>query len=597
MTKLNSVRQILQKILHFKDFRWVVLLFILSTIVVMAPVIFSPTMLRASDSAFHIYNSRIFLEELQSGVIYPRWLGEWYGGYGAPIGLFSPPLVYQVTALLGLVGLPIVTAIKIILWMSVFVSGLAFYGLMIQHTRPIGALAGGLFYQVAPYHVFDLYGRGAYPEFIGFMWLPLLLLLIHLAIKKRSLIFYIGFAWIVGILILTHLLTAYLFAPIVVLFGIWSIWRNSQEKLTDLFRVTIAGLAGATLAGVYWLPALLENQYSNTSWFPEQSIWGNLYNNFLFDTQTYLELGWTSIHSANMVIGVGSLFCLGITIVVLVVNTLDWKKRDSLSRELTLFMVVIAGFSLFMSFSISKPLWAIFPRADVVQFPWRWQTVTTLAVAYLVGDAVNWLLETLTSKAEEGRRPAIALFLLIGLVMGASIVSVVSMRIYRNQLSTELIEQILGRASLETENFDYVYDNPYLTQWSKDFDYVEVPASDSPSVVSDIPIDLNIIDWQSAYRAFTVDVTQSTMINIRTFWFPGWMIEVNGEDIIPDIHLDDGTMLVPVDEGESNITMTFVDTPVRQVGNIMTILTGLILIGLSIFAGVHHNRLSSATET
>ncbi|RIK26939.1 MAG: hypothetical protein DCC52_09805, partial [Chloroflexi bacterium] len=74
-------------------------------------------------------------------------------------------------------------------------------------------LVAGVAYLFAPYHVVDLYVRGAMPEFLAFVFPPFVLWAIYQIFSTRR-AFYIPLAALAyGGMILTHVQMTVLFSP------------------------------------------------------------------------------------------------------------------------------------------------------------------------------------------------------------------------------------------------------------------------------------------------------------------------------------------------------------------------------------------------
>src|SRR6185503_14632376 len=114
----------------------------------------------------------------------------------------------------------------------------------------------------------------------------------------------------------------------------------------------------------------------------------------------YLGTERTSTFLENTMIGVGALLGIALVITMAVILYRHWRGYPPQRRQMALAMIVVFSYSMFMSFSISGLLWAILPRASMLQFPSRWQTICTLSGAYLAGEIITWLLETRSNREQ-----------------------------------------------------------------------------------------------------------------------------------------------------------------------------------------------------
>ncbi len=576
---------------------WSTLLLALAAILVMAPLLIRLTLPGGSDTGMHLFNAQLFAREIRSGVLYPRWLGDWYEGYGAPIGIAYPPLTYMGFSLLSIVGFSPTAAYLTLFWLSIFVSGFLLYRLARQFIAPFGALVAALFYEIAPYRFFDLYKRGAYPEFLSFMWLPLVALLIVYCARRRSIFWPIALALSVATFILVHLPIALLFMLAMLPFALYLMARAADPKMA-LARLMAAGSLGLMLAAFYLLPAFQESRFMNTAYlehltpgfFPPGQDWANYLNNFLFNVQVYIGTQSEDTYKTIGEAGVSAGLIVAVGVVALFGNLRHWSRREPAAREMALVMAGVLGICIFMSLSISQPVWALIPRIATIQFPMRWLTVATLAAAYLVGDVASLMVLSRSLPVERPGQSSMdrlsrwvlpAVFLII--IVANVGYTVLEIRNDISSLNTSVVARLSGKQPLQIDDAHWVFDDYYKPTWSLKFDYYGAPVtdltrvSDDPSSASASKIDIQA--WQSDQRLFTVSRVTSGMVNIRTFWFPGWEAEVNGQAVPITIRADDGTMLVPVSAGDSKIALRFKDTPIRSIGWALSLLALLIVIG------------------
>lgn len=219
----------------------------LAAVVLAAPALFVAP--GAVDSAmYNVVWTRQFADQLAQGELWPRWLPASFEGLGSPTFYFYPPLAFYVSGLLAL-ALPTPAAIASAAGIFLFASGAAMFAWLSGRTRH--ALLLALLYMAAPYHLMDLYLRGAFAEAAAFAWLPLLALGIE-RLRARWGPALLAIAW--AGLILTHL-------PMAVLAGIFLVaplvlsraWREPAL----LVRAALALGAGLLLAAPYLLPALM----------------------------------------------------------------------------------------------------------------------------------------------------------------------------------------------------------------------------------------------------------------------------------------------------------------------------------------------------
>ena len=126
------------------------------------------------DSLFHIQRTRALAEALQAGAFYPRLFPDFAFGYGHAILNYYAPLSYYPAAGLHWLGFSLEPATLWGIALFAAVSMLAMYAFLRCWTGVGIALAGALLYMMWPYRLYDLFIRGALPEYAAFAWFPVI---------------------------------------------------------------------------------------------------------------------------------------------------------------------------------------------------------------------------------------------------------------------------------------------------------------------------------------------------------------------------------------------------------------------------------------
>ena len=128
------------------------------------------------DGWLHLQRVRALAEALRMGVVFPRWFPDFSFGYGYPVLNFYAPAFYYLPASLNLLGIDVLQAVRISLAVVFGLSSVGMFRLLRSWTTFWPALAGTVLYLAFPYRLYDLFVRGALPEFAAFLWLPLIVL-------------------------------------------------------------------------------------------------------------------------------------------------------------------------------------------------------------------------------------------------------------------------------------------------------------------------------------------------------------------------------------------------------------------------------------
>ena len=152
---------------------------LLVALVIAAPL-WGPGMVNTrggGDSPFLLLRTHQMLVNLQAGVLPVRWMPDAAYGLGYPFFSYYSALPYYLAGLLALVGVDILTALKVVQTVGFATAGLAMYGWMGRMTRSRwAAWLAAVTYTAAPFHLVNVYVRGdSLSEFYAFIFYPLIL--------------------------------------------------------------------------------------------------------------------------------------------------------------------------------------------------------------------------------------------------------------------------------------------------------------------------------------------------------------------------------------------------------------------------------------
>jgi len=283
---------------------------------------------------------------LRDGVLFPRWAPDLYGGRGAPLFNYYAPFSYFVAETFHLASLNYINSIKATYLLSFILSGLFMYLLARDRANAYCAVLAAVLYMYMPYHLFDVYTRGALAESFAFVFLPLVLYSLE---RGRITLGAISYA----LLILTHNITAMLFTGFLIFYLI--VFRK-ELPLKNALTAIFFGLA---LSAFYWIPALFEKDLVNIE-------------NVKMFTPHESFLGFYDIISK-----------IGIIPLLLVFGALDISKNNR-----TRFLGVTFFALVFFMSKYSSPFWSL-PLAGFVQFPMRLMVVAALIVSLLGAVAAS----------------------------------------------------------------------------------------------------------------------------------------------------------------------------------------------------------------
>lgn len=244
------------------------------TIVATAPIwlvgyIVRPNLWETDDGSPHLFRTLVMLEAQSRYLGFPRWVPDFFLGYGYPVFNYYASMTYSVVSLMARVGVPIYSGFEALGAVSVVFGAIgvsacvrAFWPVSSGRLGSIAGVAGGLTYVAAPYpFVTNLYVRGDLPEAICLALLPWFILSVHGAFhdwtsspRKIGLIT----GTIGALLLLTHSLSAVMAAGCVIIWSICQVAFARQRSVKALGRLAWGGALALGLTAFAAGPMLLE---------------------------------------------------------------------------------------------------------------------------------------------------------------------------------------------------------------------------------------------------------------------------------------------------------------------------------------------------
>jgi len=326
-------------------------------------------------------------KSLKDGLFPVRWAADLGFGFGYPIFNFYAPLAYYVGSIINLLGFDVLFSTKLMMALGIVLSGLSMYMFAKELWGKFGGIFSAMLYVFIPYHAVDIYVRGDVAEFWAYAFIPLVfyaLLKIHRTGKIRFIIF--G-ALSYATLIISHNLTAFMVTPFILIF-IGMLFLGNKKTGKKLLITVVLGLL---VSAFYWLPALLEINYTNVL---SQIGGGADYK----DHFVCLNQLWASpwgfggstkgcVDGLSFMIGKMHLLLLPIALGLFGLG-LYLKKLDKKKGYLLIYFLIGLLFSAFLTLDYSKFIWdAIRPMA-VLQYPWRFLLVAAFFISAICGSII-----------------------------------------------------------------------------------------------------------------------------------------------------------------------------------------------------------------
>ena len=560
------------------------------------------------DGLFHLHRVRALAEALRMGVLYPRWFPDFAFGYGYPVLNFYAPAFYYPAALLHLAGLDLIASIRVILAVCYALSGLAAYALLRRWTRPLPAILGAALYLVYPYRFYDLFVRGALPEFAAFFWLPLIALTTarwlevvarpqsdRSASRRLGGLVPIALSW--AGLILTHNLTA-LMAGVAALFfaGLLGVaclvaWvRGARGDIKRTVRhggaaLLLPPVLGAALSAPYMLPALLETSWVGIGMTAE----GHGYTAHFAALHALFDhaLVYRYPDAAQPTVPVP-----GYVVVILILAAAVLLLPLARGRRAILGSTAgLAAFALWLSTDSSAFLWdGLAEVLGKLQFPWRWQTIAALALACTLGLTLDiggrWLAAARRPRVRQGFALVLGAYLVLQACAGLDFLPA-------SYSAGDLTTGQMWAFDAEHGQVGATWAGEFLPRWVSEQRWAigQEPSSGPTDTAAGqgLPVSRSGHVFAQSYlgERLSYDASTSSQLIFHAFYYPAWRVEVDGQPLSTYPVGDLGLLAVDLPAGRHEVTRRWGATPAIWAGRAVGLM-GWLSLGLLILA---HERL------
>jgi hypothetical protein len=515
------------------------------------------------DSPFLLQRVHQMAANLRAGVFPVRWMPDAAYGLGYPFFSYYAALPYYLAGLLVVIGLDILTAIKITQTLGFLAAALAMYGWMRRLTaNRWGAWLGAVGYTVAPFHLVNVYVRGdSLSEFYAFIFYPLILWALDLPEGRplrRA-----GVALAYAGLLLTHNISAFIFTPFVLLYVLIR-RRPDWRTLGDLSALGL----GLLLSAWFWLPALGESNLAQlgavtqgyfhyTNHFRARNL---VQNCFFFDyslsspERTPFAMGLTQAVGA----AVGGLVLLIRLATARIGRPAGGQPVGAgLAPAPSLLLGLVI--STLMITPLSKPLWDHLPLLPMVQFPWRFLSVQALFAAAALGMIPHSTPGSLRRRQGWGEA-------LCGLILMAAVL--VPLHPDRLPIGLEdVTRERLLLYELFTSNIGTTIRHEYLYRAVVPRPFTSDAAIEPDAPPRAIPLDGARLEAEQVESAPTRQVWrvagEGGGIAFPILYWPGWRARVDGEPVDVGPVEGSGYLALRVPPGEHTVVLYLGRTPIR----------------------------------
>lgn len=588
---------------------YLLLLFALS-LPALAPLLGPGYFFDSHDGRHSVFYLIQFDASLRDGAWWPRWAMHHIQGYGYPTFLIQAPLGFYLGAFFVLLGAGFTLAVKLSWAVGMLLGAWGIYAL-VRHWlaeddkssdqfwgRP-AAVAAGVLYVYFPYHIADIYVRGALNDALLLGWLPWLFLVFDRLLSAGTDLGWrrrLGTAMLVlaGTL-LTHTFALLSIVPLLisfVLFRLMLAWRNEGLPWRCTLLALGGGLGGLLLCAIFVLPLLAEGRHLQQQVYVTDTY--DFRNHFVQIGQFFSPFWGFGFSDDPSGAGDGMSFQVGALLLLLAIAAAFGLRRAQIGRTVQSYLLVAGALLLLVMTPLAQPLWEALPLLAVIQFPWRLLALVGFVLSAAGGLMLGNLAQQETGQALSRGMSAhggpqasggLLVFALLGLFAGWPYVDA--------NLSPIEDWREDGRAifRFEQEHPDMIAYTEWVTQ---PFSSTLMSAGyASPAYAEDHGYTTSLQRLEIVEGAGTVlssysrgssgggevEMAEPGVVQINFFYFPGWRVYLDG---LPAATRPSptGAILVDVGAGAHVITARFGDTQPRTVGALVS--AGMLLTTLGL---------------
>ena len=503
--------------------------------------------------AFRVYEMDKCFDDFQ---IPCRWVPDPGYQYGYPQFNYYPPLPYYIGAGLHRIGFQYIDSVKILFIFGYMLSAVTMFVLIKSILGTWPGLIASILYTYIPYKAVEVYVRGALSEFWAQIFFPLILWAIYKLIKTGKTKYLIWFSVSSAALATTHALMTMIFVPVAI---VWAIYWLVREKWSNLFKIIWGGLIGFGLSAYFILPVIFERKFAHvesmlSGYFDYRAHFVSLYKLFISMEWGYGSSGFPN-EKLNLTLGIIQ-WIIGLCVPAIALY--KYKKEKKLSILAIILSILTLG-SIFMIHMKSSFIWAHLPFLWYLQFPWRFLAISIFLLCILAGFAIYFA----------GR----AKYVLGILVVVISFILTISFFTPKSWLKISDADKFSGiswEKQLTISIFDYLPIYATLP-----------PTQKAPAIPEVLEGSVSFSEYKkgSDFQRGTVDVLENSLIRIPLFDFPGMEVRIDGK-VVQHINNDCrgekyclGLITFSIPPGQHLIEIRLKNTPVRKIGNILTVIS------------------------
>lgn len=487
-------------------------LIIIGVALIMCIPLFQEGIHTGDDGEFHISRTIGTIEQIENGES-PFIVQRFSLGFGFPWNLFYPPVSTVINVVFAFLTNNVVTAMKIFIFLTFVLSGIAMYQLVrtISNNK-FAAMLSAIFYMCAPYRMLNAYTRLAVGEIAGFIFTPIVLRGVYLLFSGKTEKSYIYVFGTIGLVLSHNISTMYTFL-IGLFYVIVNIKKLKDKKILKSFIVSTLIII---LAVLFFYGPLME-QMAGTKYevsrkmYTNESVQGSALNP--------IELIFSYFNGISQE---GRFFNIGVLLLLgLVITPFVYKKAKEIPTYK--FMLIGGIISCVMATFITP--WYFMPDPlQMIQFPWRMVGFIIFFFSIVAGINFKLLIDILMNEWQEKSK-------IIGQTI-VTIVVIVFSGFYALHFISNLDYQVKDNAYFEEpEVIDYSWQvsrySSYLEYWPQkaidNFDYTM--NRENKSIITSGEATISNENKVNGVLDFDIsNVKENTVVELPYLYYKGYVI-------------------------------------------------------------------------
>lgn len=491
-----------------------------------------------------------------------RWSQNLGWGYGMPLFNFYAPLPYYMAEFFHLAGFNFLNSIKIIFGLTFFTSFIGMYLLAKKLFGQYGGFLSAIVFVYSPYRAVDFYVRGALGELFAISLIPWAIWSILRVIEKKSKKTLVLAGLILAFLSLSHTVLTLICLPTLFFTALFFI-LVSRDIMKSFVFTLYSFILGFGLASFFLIPAFFEKRFTKVNQLTQG--FSNYNHHFLYFRQ-FLSGNWGYGGSVDSIPDLMS-FHLGKVHLILsfiaLIFSLFWliKRKYKKQNLAILFFGFLILIFAFLSTYHAKFIWDAIPLMAFIQFPWRFNSLIIVFIAFLAGGGCFYLTKI---------NKKIAFFFLLGSVLALLKTNI---HYFRPEKYVNANDYYYTDENLIKKSMSGIIPD-YIPIWVKK---IHLKIAVAPySILKGNP-KIEIKENKVQRLVLNIDADSAARIQINRFYFPGWKAWLDNKLIKLEYESNNGIICVKIPKGNHLLSIKLSRTKLRFYSEIVSLLSLLIL--------------------